>query len=172
MAKQKLPIEVIKARGRKHLTKSEIAEREAGQIKANFDKIRAPSYLTKEQKKEFKNVSNELKKIGILSNLDCDALARFLEHQSQWIEITEQLRKTQMMIKEVREVLNLEGETIFKEFEVVNPEHDKLMRKQEKQFALCRLGASDFGLTITSRCKLVIPKTEEKTKNKFNKFAK
>ena len=46
------------------------------------------------------------------------------------------------------------------------------MRKQEKQFALCRLGASDFGLTITSRCKLVIPKTEEKTKNKFNKFAK
>ena len=51
MAKQKLPIEVIKARGRKHLTKSEIAEREAGQIKANFDKIRAPSYLTKEEKK-------------------------------------------------------------------------------------------------------------------------
>ena len=37
-----------------------------------------------------------------------------------------------MMIKEVREVLNLEGEIIFKEFEVVNPEHDKLMRKQEK----------------------------------------
>ena len=107
MAKQKLPIEVIKARGRKHLTKSEIAEREAGQIKANFDKIRAPSYLTKEQKKEFKNISNELKKLGILSNLDCDSLARFLQHQSQWIEITEQLRKTQMMIKEVREVLNL-----------------------------------------------------------------
>ena len=77
-----------------------------------------------------------------------------------------------MMIKEVREVLNLEGEITFKEFEVVNPEHDKLMRKQEKQFALCRLGASDFGLTITSRCKLVIPKTEEKPKNKFNKFAK
>ena len=161
MAKQKLPIEVIKARGRKHLTKSEIAEREAGQIKANFDKIRAPSYLTKEQKKEFKNISNELKKLGILSNLDCDSLARFLQHQSQWIEITEQLRKTQMMIKEVREVLNLEGEITF-----------KLMRKQEKQFALCRLGASDFGLTITSRCKLVIPKTEEKPKNKFNKFAK
>lgn len=54
MAKQKLPIEVIKARGRKHLTKSEIAEREASQIKANFDKIRAPSYLTKEQKKSSK----------------------------------------------------------------------------------------------------------------------
>ena len=46
MAKQKLPIEVIKARGRKHLTKSEIAEREAGQIKANFDKIVLILFLT------------------------------------------------------------------------------------------------------------------------------
>lgn len=56
MAKQKLPIEVIKARGRKHLTKSEIAEREAGQIKANFDKIRAPSYLTKSKKRVQKHI--------------------------------------------------------------------------------------------------------------------
>lgn len=172
MAKQKLPIEVIKARGRKHLTKSEIAEREAGQIKANSDKIRAPSYLTKEQKKEFKNISNELKKLDIISNLDCNALGRFLQHQTQWIEITEQLRKTPMMIKEVREVLTLEGKSIFKEFEVVNKEYGNLIKNQEKQYTLCRLGASDLGLTITSRCKLVIPKAEEKPKNKFKKFAK
>ncbi len=43
---------------------------------------------------------------------------------------------------------------------------------QEKLFKMARAAASDLGLTITSRCKLVVPKPEEKPKNRFDKYAK
>ena len=40
----------------------------------------------------------------------------------------------------------------------------------EKYAKECRMLASDLGLTITSRCKLVVPKQEPPKKNKFDKF--
>lgn len=49
MAGQRLPIEVVQARGSKHLTKAEIQERQEREIKPITDDIIAPSYLTKKQ---------------------------------------------------------------------------------------------------------------------------
>ncbi|MGN7308777.1 P27 family phage terminase small subunit, partial [Bacillus subtilis] len=37
-----------------------------------------------------------------------------------------------------------------------------LTLNQDKFFKQCRQAASDLGLTISSRCKLVVPKKEEK----------
>ena len=51
--------------------------------------------------------------------------------------------------------------------------YTKLNRTRKQLSDECRAYANDLGLTITSRLKLVIPKTEdEKPKNKFTKFAK
>ena len=45
------------------------------------------------------------------------------------------------------------------------------MTLQDKSFKQCRACANDLGLTITSRCKLILPKTPENPKeNKFAKF--
>lgn len=50
---------------------------------------------------------------------------------------------------------------------------DQYSKIHDRYFKQCRASASDLGLTISSRCKLVVPKTEEEPKpNKFNKFKK
>jgi len=61
----------------KHLTKAEKDAKLAAesQVKGNADKIRAPSYLSRTQKKIFKNIVNELKASAILGNLDVYVLA-------------------------------------------------------------------------------------------------
>ena len=43
--------------------------------------VRPPSYLTPEQKKQFRKIAKELLEIKLISNLDCDALARLLMHK-------------------------------------------------------------------------------------------
>lgn len=141
------PISLIEAKGKKHLTKEEIAERKATEVKAPNDKIRAPSYLDKDLKKEFNKIAKELKEIDIMSNLDVDALARFIIARKLYIEITQQLVENPSLL--------LDKDTVG---------------IQDKFFKQCRSAASDLGLTISSRCKLVVPKKEEKPKNKFEKF--
>ena len=49
----------------------------------------------------------------------------------------------------------------------------KLTRAQNTYFNQCHTCASALGLTITSRCRIVIPKVEEAPKaNRFAKFDK
>ncbi|WP_412679124.1 phage holin family protein [Brevibacillus laterosporus] len=63
---------------KKNLTKAEVEQRKAQEIKEANDKVKPPSYLPKDLKKEFKKIASELLHIGIMNNLDVDALARFL----------------------------------------------------------------------------------------------
>lgn len=50
---QKQPINLILAKGKKHLTKAEIEERQKTEIKTDHINVTAPEYLTDEQKKSF-----------------------------------------------------------------------------------------------------------------------
>ena len=50
MAGQRQPIALVQAKGKKHLTKAEIAEREQTEVKAPSDRVTPPSYLTAIQK--------------------------------------------------------------------------------------------------------------------------
>ncbi|MDN8817563.1 phage terminase small subunit P27 family, partial [Staphylococcus aureus] len=61
------------------------------EIKAPSDKVKAPSYLPKDLKREFKKIADELKNIGIMTNLDVDALARFLYSRKLYLQVTDQL---------------------------------------------------------------------------------
>ena len=93
MAGQRQPTDLVVMNGRKHLTKAEIEARKNAEVTAPCDKVRPPSYLTPEQKKQFRKIAKELLEIKLISNLDCDALARLLIAQTQYIEITEQIRE-------------------------------------------------------------------------------
>lgn len=150
MARPRQPIELLEAKGKKHLTKSEIEYRKSTEVKANSDNIVAPNYLNKEQKKKFYEIANELLDIGIMSNLDCDCLGRYLIAETAYLKLTKRLNKLS-----IDDILT----------------YEKTANLQDKYFKQCRSLASDLGLTISSRCKLVIPKKEEKPKeNKFAKF--
>jgi len=80
-----------------------------------------------------------------------------------YIEITDSL----LLIgpTEVVEVpiKNNSGEIVGqKEVTISNGTYSDLLVNQDKLFKQCRSTAIDLGLTITSRCKLVMPKKEEK----------
>lgn len=70
MAGARQPVDLLLVKGKKNLTKQEIEERRKQEIKAPSDKVKAPSYLPKDLKREFKKIADELKNIGIMTNLD------------------------------------------------------------------------------------------------------
>ncbi|MBO0561539.1 phage terminase small subunit P27 family [Clostridium botulinum] len=149
MARPRQPTDLVMLKGKKHLSKKEIEERKNSEVKANADKIEPPSYLPSNLKKEFNRIAQELISIEIISNLDCEALARFIVSEYSYQKVTKKLLKTG----------------------IDNEKYIDLLLMQEKLFKMCRQSASDLGLTISSRCKLVVPKSkEEKPKNKFSKF--
>lgn len=154
MAGQRQPIELVLAKGSKHLTKAEIEERRKTEIKPLTGDITPPAYLTKKQKQEFDKIAGQLQELNIIGVTDIDALARYIIANDYYINAVKKMRS--------KEVKN-------------DPElFDLWLKIQEKAFKQARTCALDLGLTISSRCKLVVPaadKPPEKT-NKFKKFEK
>jgi P27 family predicted phage terminase small subunit len=160
MAGPKQPINLVVSNGKKHLTKAEIKERKASEVKAYADKIKHPAYLPKDLRKEFKDITDELVRIEIMSNLDVDALARYLISRKEWLKIAN-------IMDESSPIYMIDGVSS------INEQYIELSKVMDRFFKQCRSAASDLGLTISSRCKLVVPKKEDDVpKNKFSKFAK
>lgn len=170
MAGQRQPVELLIAKGKKHLTKAEIEERQRTELKAAADRVTAPAYLTPEQKKTFKKIVKELRALDIVANLDVDALARLVIAQSKYIAVTEKLNRLPLMIEVERDTGRKDenGEPIIERVEIVNAQVERLAIMQDRFFKQCRQGAADFGMTVSSRCKLVVPSAnEQKKENKF-----
>lgn len=171
MAGTRQPTALLEAKGKKHLTKAEIEERKNKEIKAPADKVTPPKYLSKEQKKIFNKIKKQLLAIELISNLDVDALARFIIAQEKYIEVTQKIAEVPLTIILKKEIKDKNDNVIdIEEYEALNPLADRLLIVQDRLFKQCRQGAADFGLTITSRCRLVVPKAKEEKKNKFDKF--
>ena len=147
------PIDLIVAKGKKHLTKDEIERRRAEELDVPDDAIAPPAYLTKRQKEEFRTIADTLISLKIMKNLDIDALAAYLVTRDEWIAATRQLRRSG-----ARDDID---------------RYDKLSRITERYRKQMRIAASDLGLTITSRGKLIMPTPETPIPhdNKFAKFS-
>jgi P27 family predicted phage terminase small subunit len=154
MARPRQPIALVEAKGKKHLTKSEIAERQAREVQPITDGIEAPCYLNATQKKEFDKIANQLIKLKIMGETDVDALARYVVANTSYIHATRQLRKK-----------------VVKDSPI---QYEIWSKVQERYFKQCRACAQDLGLTISSRCKLVVPEAKESVPkaNKFKQFEK
>lgn len=147
MSKQ--PIDLVIAKGKKHLTKAEIEQRRSTEINAPNDNICAPNYLPDDLKAIFDELSSELVRIGIMANIDADAVARYVVAESQYERVTKKL----LCMK------------------TVGPVYIELAKLQDRLFKQCAAAARDLGLTISSRCKLVLPKKEEKPpESRWSKF--
>lgn len=154
MAGQRQPIDLVIAKGKKHLTKDEIEERRRTEVKPLTGDIVPPSFLTKKQKQEFNKISGQLQELKIMSETDVDTLARYVVANTFYVNAVRKLRT-----KEVRN----------------DPElFESWLKIQEKMFKQARSCANDLGLSISSRCKLVVPTTEKapEKENKFKKFEK
>lgn len=154
MARPRQPIDLVKAKGKKHLTKQEYKERKEKEIQVDFKDVEAPEYLPKKLHDEFDEIAGKLLAIGIMTELDEDTLARYLLSKQNYLHYTTLLTKA------------------LNENRIVDAE--KLVGMQDKAFKQCRACATDLGLTIASRCKLVLPtgNTPPPKENKFMKFQK
>lgn len=142
MARPREPINLLKAKGKKHLTKEEIEKREAEELKVTLVEVQPPAYLTKTEKDSFKNISEKLLEIGIMTELDEDCLARYIIARKLYIDYTKLLKK--IMKNNIE--FNLE-------------DINRVQNMQDKAFKQCQSTARDLGLTISSRCKLIIPQS-------------
>ena len=126
-----------------HISKDELQERKDGELKVPFTNVKPPSYLNKNQKKKFKDIADKLVKLGIMTELDVDCLARYVLAQDLYLKYTEQITK---LLEDDEPSI-----TLLKE----------LQNLQDKAFKQAQSSARDLGLTITSRCKIVLPPTPE-----------
>ena len=142
MPKQRQPVDMVIAKGRKHFTKQDIEERRAQEIDVPYKDIEAPLYLTGTLVDEFYDIAYKLLDIGVMTELDEDSLARYLISKQHYLKYSNLVTKA-LQRGEVEETA-------------------KLVTAQDKLYKQVRIAAADLGLTITSRCKLVLPNAPQK----------
>lgn len=153
MAGPRQPTDVIKAKGRKHLSKAEEAQRRAGEVKVKSPKnATPPKWLPEDLKKDFCTLGKQLIAAGLYTKLDADTLGRYLIAHRQWLVATE------------------EADCYLREKDAENAE--AWSRLQDRYFKQARSCANDMGLTVTSRCRLVIPATDPQSAEETNPFLK
>ena len=138
MAGQRQPTDVIKANGRKHMTRAEEDARRDQEIRIPVpETITAPQWLPAVRRKEFLALARQLADVNLYTALDADTLGRYVIAHHQWTVATKKvaaaLRKD-----------DLEQVTAWS-------------RLQDLYFKQARACAVDMGLTVSSRCRLVIP---------------
>ena len=141
MARPREPVDLIKAKGKKHLTKAEYEERKEQELDVPFTDVKPPEYLTGEKSIEkFNYYADMLLRLGIFTELDVDCLARYIMGEQLYLQYTKLL-------------IRLVKSNNFDEL-------GKIQGLQDRAFRQCQQCARDLGLTISSRCKLIVPQTD------------
>lgn len=178
MSNPRQPVELVAYKGRKHLTKEELAQRRSSEVTAPADDIRPPDYLNKKQKAEFDQLSAQLAEIGIFGNIDAGVLARYCVAHSLYARYTKLLRtlprKKARKLREQAEAAGTAAELAgLTDEELALELEGDLTLLQTRYFNQCDVCARALGLSITSRCRLVVPKAPEAPRsNKFAQFEK
>lgn len=142
MGRPRQPVDVLVANGKKHLTKAEIEQRRAAEVKpAKPARIKVPAWLPDVLKKDFRNYARQLNELGIYSDLDADLLGRYLIAQASWLKAGEYAMR----------YLSRGDSEMLSEWSGI----------QDRYYKEATAAARELGLTISSRCRLVIPKTAE-----------
>lgn len=166
MARPREPIDLVAAKGRKHLTKEEYSERKEAEVAAPADDIKPPAFLSKKEREKFEKIAGELVGLNIMSNLDCDVLARYIKAESEYVKVTKQLQKIRFTPDKTSTLP--EDEQLAGQY----AKYNYLSKIQIRLMKACNENARELGLTISSRCRLVIPKAkDDKPANKFMRHA-
>ena len=137
MARPREPADLIKAKGRKHMTEDEYEERKQSEIDVPFVDVQPPSYLKKKQKEKFMDIADKLLAIGIMTELDVDMLAMYILSHDLYLSYT----KTIAQLIKQNDIAGLKD----------------VQNMQDKAFRQAHTAARALGLTITDRCRIVIP---------------
>lgn len=140
MSRPRQPADLVKAKGKAHLSQRAYEEKKNGELDVPFVNVSPPESLTtKKQKEEFYSIAEKLVALNIFTELDEDALARYIISKELYLTYTNKL-KSKLNKKELdlREI-------------------NMLQQMQDKAFRQCVTSANELCLNISSRAKLVIP---------------
>lgn len=149
------PTDLVEAKGRTHLSKAEAAKRRAGEVQVPRPKtVKVPKWIPESLKKDFRRLGKQLLACGLYTDLDADTLGRYLVAQHQYLIATDETEKN--LARRDQEAADSWG------------------RIQERYFKQARNCANDMGLTVTSRCRLVVPNfgTGQQSGEEDNPFLK
>lgn len=144
MPRSAMPVALLEAYGRTHLSKAQIQERREQELKVPFTDVKPPDYLNEEQKEKFTDIANKLLALKVMTELDVDSLARYVIAQDLFLVYSAALAEQAgcMSALNINKLKDLQG-------------------LQDKAFKQAQSAARELGLSITSRAKIVVPKAPE-----------
>lgn len=147
----------VVAATKKHLTKEEKEKRKEIEEKASdgFAMLQRtpPDYLSKNAKAEYRRIIKDLRNLPI-RNLDRVVLENYCVWYAVYRDVSSELDKAGYVVSDEDKG------------RIPNP----LILTLEKATTNIRSSASQLGLTVDSRMKMFVPKTEEKKVSIFDKF--
>ena len=105
-------------------------------------RAKPPKWLPKELHREFRAIGKRLIDVGLYTDLDADNLGRYLVAHHEYISATAEVQRA--LTQAPGHARDLEAA-------------DGWGRIQERYFKQARNCANDMGLTVSSRCRLVLP---------------
>lgn len=144
MPRPRQKLSVLEANGRKHLSKNEKAQRAAGEVELPKPaKMRVPKWLPEYLKADFRALAKELLAADMgAAQLDRDTVGRYIVAQHQFTAAC----------RLVQDALDQQDPDLV----------IKWTKAQKSYFEQARACSNDMGMTITSRCRLVLPHQPDK----------
>lgn len=170
--------------GGKHWTKSEIEDRTAAEIKVPKPKaLSPPVWLSDPAKKLFRKYAKQLLAFpaGMVSTLDVGTLARYCDcessyadasnHKSVWMEVC-RCRLEALSQAEAIAVSMADIERYRASYREAEEQVDFWASQMVKFERIAKSCATEMGMTVSSRCKLVVPKPEQPQDNPLEALQK
>lgn len=106
MGRNAQPIELLVAKGKKHLTKAEIEERKNSEIKVGTSKLTCPSYVKNDSiaYKKWKEIIKIYKDIDFVSSGDVGLLSRYCMTFSEYENLLKIREKTAVLEYDIDEI--------------------------------------------------------------------
>lgn len=140
MPGRRQPTDLVVMNGRKHLSRAEEDARRDAEVRVPPPvRTKPPKWLPKELHAEFRALGKQLLAVGLYAALDADTLGRYLIAHHEWIAATAEVQRALSASPRDVEAVDAWG------------------RIQERYFKQARNCANDMGLTVSSRCRLVLP---------------
>lgn len=156
MSRPKQAAAVLIAGGKSHLTKAEKAMRLETDAVARSPKgedagrFHPPGWLPKDLRAEYNELRTQLTGLGLISKMDRDILGFYLVARTEYVHAG----------KRASAAIRAGDDEGARSWGSV----------QDKYFKQARGCAGDLGLTITSRCRLVLPPKLEDDVDEFTQF--
>jgi len=138
MPGKRQPTALVEANGRKHLTEAEKDQRRDQEVHMPPpDKAVPPRWLPKGLHREFEEIGEILRAAGLYAELDRDVLGQYFLARERWLKAD----------KKAAAAIRAGDEKLAREWTSV----------QGTYFKQARQCAEVMGLSVTSRCRIVVP---------------